>query len=154
MKKTIILCFAFIAFATTSFYAQSNYTIAAGLGLDLFSGATLVGPSAKFFFAEEHAAQAEILFESGLTTITGLYEYHGDISGAEGLKWFAGGGPSIFLFGNGFGSELALRPTAGLDYKINGAPLAFSFDWRPLIGLGDLGNEVGAFGLGIRYVIE
>ncbi|WP_305521449.1 hypothetical protein [Maribacter dokdonensis] len=42
-----------------------------------------------------------------------------------------------------------------LDYKIDGVPLAFSFDWRPFIGLGDLlGNEVGAFGIGVRYVIE
>jgi hypothetical protein len=154
MKKTAIICFAFFAFGLTSSFGQSNYTVAAGLGLDLFSGATLVGPSGKFFFAEEHAAQAEIMFESGLTAITGIYEYHGDISGADGLKWFAGAGPSILLFGNGFGSEVALRPTAGLDYKINDVPLAFSFDWRPFIGFGDLGNEVGAFGLGIRYVID
>lgn len=154
MKKTIILCVSFITLAVSSTIAQSDYKIAAGLGLDLFSGATLVGPSAKFFLADEHAIQGEILFESGLTAITGLYEYHGAFSGADGLKWFAGGGPSILLFGNGIGSEIALRPVAGLDYKIDGVPLAFSFDWRPFIGLGDLGNEVGAFGLGIRYVIE
>lgn len=62
---------------------------------------------------------------------------------------------SILLIGDGFGIKVALRPAAGLDYKINNVPLAFPFDWRPFIGLGEyLGNEVGAFGIGIRYVIE
>lgn len=154
MKKLLFLVAAVILGTNVS-NAQSNYTFAAGLGLDLFSGVTLVGPSAKYFFAEEHAGQAELMFESGLTTLTALYEYHGDISGADGLQWFAGAGPSILFFGEGIGTEIALRPIVGLDYKIDGVPLAFSFDWRPFIGLGDLlGNEVGAFGIGVRYVIE
>lgn len=154
MKKLFFAIAAFAIIGSNQLTAQSDYDIAVGLGIDLFSGATLVGPSAKFFLAEEHVVQAEILFDSGLTNITGIYEYHSDINGAEGLKWFAGAGPTILLFGNGFGTELAIRPTAGLDYKINNVPLAFSFDWRPFIGLGDLGNEIGAFGIGIRYVIE
>ncbi|SDS01467.1 hypothetical protein SAMN05192545_0613 [Maribacter dokdonensis] len=154
MKKLLFLVSAVILGTNVS-NAQSDYTFAAGLGLDLFSGVTLVGPSAKYFFAEEHAGQAELMFESGLTTLTALYEYHGDISGADGLQWFAGAGPSILIFGEGIGTEIALRPIVGLDYKIDGVPLAFSFDWRPFIGLGDLlGNEVGAFGIGVRYVIE
>ena len=154
MKKLLFLVAAVILGTNVS-NAQSDYTFAAGLGLDLFSGVTLVGPSAKYFFAEEHAGQAELMFESGLTTLTALYEYHGDISGADGLQWFAGAGPSILFFGEGIGTEIALRPIVGLDYKIDGVPLAFSFDLRPFIGLGDLlGNEVGAFGIGVRYVIE
>ena len=154
MKKLLFLVAAVILGTNVS-NAQSDYTFAAGLGLDLFSGVTLVGPSAKYFFAEEHAGQAELMFESGLTTLTALYEYHGDISGADGLQWFAGAGPSILFFGEGIGTEIALRPIVGLDYKIDGVPLAFSFDWRPFIGLGDLlGNEVGAFGIGVKYVIE
>lgn len=154
MKKLLFLVAAVILGTNVS-NAQSDYTFAAGLGLDLFSGVTLVGPSAKYFFAEEHAGQAELMFESGLTTLTALYEYHGNISGADGLQWFAGAGPSILFFGEGIGTEIALRPIVGLDYKIDGVPLAFSFDWRPFIGLGDLlGNEVGAFGIGVRYVIE
>lgn len=154
MKKLVLVVLTMVAFGANRSNAQSTYTAAAGLGLDLFSGATLVGPSAKLFLEENHVIQGEIMFETNLTVITALYEYHENISGADGLKWFAGGGPSILFFGNGFGSEIALRPIAGLDYKINGVPLAFSFDWRPFIGLGDLSNEVGAFGLGIRYVIK
>jgi hypothetical protein len=155
MKKFLFLALAAFTLGSNVVTAQSDYTFAAGLGLDLFSGVTLVGPSTKYFFAEEHAGLAEVMFETNLTTITALYEYHGAISGADGLKWFAGAGPSILFFGNGIGAEVALRPVVGLEYKINNVPLAFSFDWRPFIGLGDiLGNEVGAFGLGIRYVIE
>lgn len=154
MKKIVIITMAIFALGLSQINAQSDYTTAVGLGLDFGSGFTLVGPSAKFFLADVHAVQGEVMFESGVTVITGLYEYHGPISGADGLKWFAGAGPSILLFGDGIGAEIALRPTVGLDYKIDSVPLAFSFDWRPTIGLGDLNNEVGAFGLGIRYVIN
>lgn len=60
---------------------------------------------------------------------------------------------SILLIGDGFGTGVALKPKAGLDYKINNVPLAFSFDWIPFIGLGEyIGNQVGAFGIGIIYV--
>ena len=154
MKKLLVLVAAVIL-GTNISNAQSDYTFAAGLGLDLFEGVILVGPSAKYFFAENHAGQAEVMFESGLTTITALYEYHGAISGAEGLQWFAGAGPSFLLFSYGIGTEVALRPVVGLDYKIAGVPLAFSLDWRPFIGISDLlGNEVAAFGVGVRYVIK
>ncbi|MDT0540874.1 MULTISPECIES: hypothetical protein [Croceitalea] len=152
MKKLFITGLLVVLFS--ALMNAQNYTAAAGLGLDLFSGATLVGPSGKYFFSEQNAVQAEIMFESGLTAITGLYEYHSNFEGAEGLQWFAGAGPSILFLSSGLGTEIALRPTAGLDYKINGAPLAVSFDWRPFIGFGDLSNEIGAFGIGIRYVIE
>lgn len=94
------------------------------------------------------------MFQRGLISITAIYEYHGPITNADGLKWFAGLGPSILIAGNGFGSSIDLRPTAGLDYKIKNVPLAFSFDWRPFLGLGDEINEVAAFGIGFRYVIE
>lgn len=134
--------------------AQSDYTIAAGLGIDFASGGTFIGPSAKFFLAEEHAIQGEFTFESGVSLLTALYEYNGDISGADGLNWFAGAGLSFVFISNGGGTEIAFRPVAGLEYKITDVPLAFSFDWRPFVGLGDLSNEIGAFGLGIRYVIQ
>lgn len=155
MKRIITIIVAVMAIGVFNGNAQSDYTFAAGLGLDMGSGATFIGPSAKYFFSDESAVQAEITFESIFTSITGLYEYHGDITNVDGLKWFAGGGASIWLGSNGFGSAFALRPTVGLDYKISDVPLAFSFDWRPLIGIGDnIGSEVAFFGLGVRYVIE
>lgn len=152
MKKTVTLVLAILAFGIFESNAQ-DYKIAAGLGLSFGSDFTFFGPSGKFFLAEEHALQGELFFEEGVTMINALYNYNGAIGDVEGLNWFAGGGLS-FLFGDGGGNEFALRPIGGLEYVINGAPLALTFDWRPILGLGDLGNEVGTFGIGIRYVIQ
>lgn len=154
MKKLLSFILIMALFGTMGLKAQSSYIWAGGLGIDFSSDFTFVGPSGKYFFSEEHAIQAELTFESNVTGITALYEYHQEFAGAEGLKWFVGGGPSLLFFGRGIGTELALRPTAGLDYKIANVPLAISFDWRPIVALGDLRNEVGAFGLGVRYVFE
>jgi len=153
MKKLLCLIAVIALFNVSNVKAQT-YDIAAGLGLDFGGGTTFVGPSAKFFLSEPFAVQAEVMFEDGVTAITGLFSYNGAISGADGLNWFAGGGPSILFIGNGGGTEIALRPTLGLEYKITDVPLAFAFDWRPFIGLGDLGSEAAGFGVGIRYVIQ
>lgn len=153
MKKIIVVLAIFVAGMMES-NAQSEYTFSGGIGLDLGSGSNLFGLSAKYFLTEEHAAQGELLFENGLTVFNAFYEYNGDISDVEGLNWFAGGGLSV-LFIDNFGTEIALRPIGGVEYKINGAPLTASLDWRPFIGLGDvLGNEIGSFGVGLRYIIQ
>ena len=142
MKKLISFTVICALCGIMNLSAQSTYTFAGGLGIDFGSDFTFVGPSVKYFFSGNHAVQAELTFESNVTGLTGLYEYHQAFSGVEGLQWFAGAGPSLFFFGDGIGTELALRPVGGLDYKINNVPLALSFDWRPLIGLGDLRNDV------------
>ncbi len=155
MKKRILVGIVFLAFVSLS-NAQSSYTGAIGLGIDFFEDVTLVGPSGKYFFAENHVGQADLGFEENVTAITLLYSYHDQFSGAPGLRWYAGFGPSVLFLDDdiGGGTEIALRPHAGLDFKINGVPLAFSFDWRPFLGLGDLNNEVGAFGVGFRYAFD
>jgi len=154
MKKVKNLLIVLIACTTTTLMAQTSYSGAAGLGIDFGDGATFVGPSAKFFLAEEHAVQPEILFANGATLIQGLYEYHGNIEGADGLKWFAGAGPGIQLFEGG--SSFLLRPTGGLDFKLDSVPLAFSFDWRPALVFFDGGStfQAARFGLGFRYVFN
>lgn len=126
------------------------YEAAAGLGLDLGDGETLVGFSGKYFFSEHHAIQGELLF-GDITGVNVLYGYHGGFPGASNLQWFAGGGLG-FLFGNN-DSDVGLRPLVGLDYKIDGVPLGFSFDWRPYISF-DQGSEAARFGLGVRYIWE
>lgn len=144
----LVVCFAF------STQAQ-GYSTALGLGIDSGNGATFVGPSVKHFFTEHHAGQAEVTFETGVTAITALYQYHDAFEGANGLQWFAGGGATLF---SGSGDSLfALRGSLGLDFKIPGAPIALSFDWRPALALdGDVGNtfEAGAFGFGGRYTFN
>lgn len=157
MKKLVVLVITVIAFGINTSNAQSSYTAAVGLGLDLFEGVTLVGPSGKYFFDENNVGQFDLGFEDGVTGLTFLYAYHKEFTGADGLRWFAGAGPSIFLVSDG-DSQFALRPHVGLDFKIPDVPLAFSASWRPLIGLSDGFDgdrfEAGAFALGFRYAFD
>ncbi|QLG46436.1 hypothetical protein [Costertonia aggregata] len=154
MKNLVLTVLAVIAFSANTMNAQSSYSTAVGLGIDFGDGSTFVGPSAKFFLAEEHALEADILFADGSTLIQGFYEYHGPITGADGLKWYAGIGPGFNLFDGG--SNFLLRPIVGLDFKINDVPLAFSFDWRPAMIFfdGDSDFEAARFGLGFRYAFN
>ncbi|MEM7486451.1 MAG: hypothetical protein AAF348_14685 [Bacteroidota bacterium] len=156
MKKSFVVLVLFIVSAT-SLQAQSTYTAAVGLGLDIGDGATFVGPSGKYFFAENHAGQFDLGFEDGVTALTFLYSYYGQFTGADGLQWFAGIGPAIWLIDGGDNGFL-LRPHTGLDFKIPDVPLAFSASWRPAIGLSDRFDgdrfDAGVFALGFRYAFD
>ena len=155
MRKTFLLSVILIAT-----YLSSNaqvYTGAVGLGLDLGDGFTFVGPSGKYFLAENHAAQFDLGFEDGCTALTFLYTYHQEFDGADGLQWLAGVGPTIVLIKDA-DTQFALRPHAGLDFKIPDIPLAFSASWRPAILLSEVGEgnriEAGSFALGFRYAFD
>jgi hypothetical protein len=154
MIKKNVISVAFVAcMCLNSFLvtAQSEYKTAAGLSLDFGSGGTFVGPSIKHFFTERSAGDVELLFGTRITMVNLLYQYHGNIENAVGLKWYAGIGPSILL-GSG-SSSFAVRPLVGMDYKFKDVPLSLALDWRPYIGDGD-GFLPGRFGLGFRYVIK
>ncbi|PRX57697.1 hypothetical protein [Flagellimonas meridianipacifica] len=155
MRKTLLLSVLLIG---TFFYSKAQvYTGAVGLGLDLGDGFTFVGPSGKYFFAENHAGQFDLGFEDGATALTFLYSYHSEFDGADGLQWLAGIGPTIVLVEDA-DTQFALRPHAGLDFKIPEVPLAFSASWRPVILLSEVGEgdrlEAGSFALGFRYAFD
>ncbi len=153
MRNLFSLAFMLIVFGVSTSNAQSNYTTALGLGIDFGDGQTLVGPSVKHFFTENHAGLGEVTFGDNVTYLTLMYQYHDAFPNASGLKWFAGVGPSIAFFDGD--SDFLLRPVAGLDFKINNVPLAFSFDWRPWIYFGGDGDfEPARFGLGFRYAFN
>lgn len=159
MKTYLLTGFvALLLFGSLNLSAQdrsaggSSYTNAIGLGIDFGDGSTLVGPSFKHFFSEHNVGKAEVLF-GNYVAIQAFYEYHSDIQGAAGLKWFAGAGIGAGL--DNHASAFLLKPIGGLDYKINGVPLAFSFDWRPTFFIGDASDFVaGRFGLGFRYAFN
>jgi len=156
MKKllfTIIAGVAFFAMNLSNANAQS-YKTALGLGLDFGNGSTLVGPSIKHFFSATGAGQAEVLFGGNSTRLQAFYQYHGAINGAQGLKWYVGGGPGLNFFSAGGFSQTTflLIPQAGLDFKIPGAPIQMGFDWRPTAAIGDNSDfEAGRFGFGFRF---
>lgn len=86
--------------------------------------------------------------------IEGLYEYHGDIAGAAGLKWYVGGG-GIVAFGTekNAGNDVlfGLRGNLGLDYKIPGAPINLAFDIDPTFILVPTTNFDFGAGLAFRF---
>ncbi len=153
MKK--LVCTLILA-SSISFFAkaQTDYYGAAGLGIDLIDDAVFVGVSGKYFFDGKHVGQAHLGFEDGGTIITALYSFHKEIFGADGLRWYTGIGPSIVLVKN-TDNIFALRPHAGLDFKVDGVPLVLNFDWRPAIILSNNGdNQVGSFGFGIQFAFN
>ena len=135
----------------TQFTNAQTYRTGAGLLIDVGDGATLVGPHLKHFFSGNNAGEFSILFGGDLTTIQALYQYHQPFTGATGLMWYVGAGPAV-SFGDG-DSAFSIVPVAGLDYKISGAPLDISFDWRPRIWFGSGNSDflAGRFGIGLRF---
>ena len=159
MRKRLfsLLIVVFLLVAASDVSAQraangSDYRNAIGLGIDFGNGSTLLGPSYKHFFSENNVGKFEILF-GNYVAIQAFYEYHKMIEGAPGLQWFAGIGAGVGLDEDN--SAFLLKPTGGLDYKIDGAPLSLSFDWRPTFFIGDNSDfEAGRFGLGFRFAFN
>jgi hypothetical protein len=160
MRKRLIsgfiALFLFVAASEVSAQRElggTSYRNALGLGIDFGDGSTLVGISGKHFFDVNNAGVAEILFGDHITFIQAFYQYNKGIQGAPGLRWYLGVGPTIALY-NG-GSDFLIRPTGGLEYKINNVPLSFAFDWRPWLQLThDTNFEAARFGLGFRYTFN
>jgi hypothetical protein len=93
----------------------------------------------------------------------GLYEFHYDIEGAPGLKWYIGPGAHLGFYndryydrryynGDGSGSYVGLDGVLGLDYKFDQAPINLSLDWQPSFEFGVNRGFIGSWGgLGVRY---
>ena len=88
--------------------------------------------------------------------LTGLYEVHNPINGAPGLRWYYGGGAtlgSLDYKNDKRDNELYLSidGVLGLDYKVEGAPLNLSLDYKPALVLNPYTDlEAGGFGLSVR----
>src|SRR5690606_29156549 len=119
VMKKVLLSAAVVAallFGAQETKAQTPYTTALGLGIDLGDGATLVGPQIKHNFGGYNAVNAQVLFGSGATYIGADYSYNKGIQGANGLTWYVGLGPQLG-FGGG-STAFFLRPAAGLEFKV------------------------------------
>jgi hypothetical protein len=152
MKKVLSLLLIFI-FLTSESNAQSmGRTYKTALGVKVYDGA---GISLKTFVAPNNALEFVGYFNRYGTRLTGLYEVHGNLAGAPGLKWYVGPGAHISIYNSknySYGTVAGLDGALGLDYKINNAPLNLSIDWQPSFdfsgGRGFVGNWGG---IGIRY---
>src|SRR5581483_2932841 len=103
------------------------------------------GISIKHFIQDDRALEGIAYFWDHGFRFTGLYEIHGDINGAPGLKWYVGPGGHVGAYngsyvrnGHAYGSgdiSLGLDGVIGLDYKINNAPIELSLDVQPIFEL-------------------
>jgi hypothetical protein len=152
MKKIITLSvFAILAISTVN--AQSMGTsYKTALGVKVWDGA---GISFKTFVNNTNAVEVIGYFWKQGTRITGLYEIHGNINGAPGLKWYVGPGAHIgFYDAKKYNNKMiaGVDGVLGLDLKIKNAPLNFSIDWQPSFEFGENQGFIGSWGgLGIRY---
>lgn len=158
MRKALVLLTVITVFAIHESSAQSmgsEYRTA--IGVKFWPGAL----SVKHFTEDNRAVEGLFNFWDHGFRFTGLYEVHGDISGAPGLKWYVGPGAHIgwyngawshggYYYGDGGGS-LGLDAVLGLDYKINGAPIALSLDIQPYFELLNHAYFDVWGGLGIKY---
>jgi len=128
---------------------SSTYTTA--LGVKVWDGG---GITLKHFFNDRNAGELIGYFWRNGVRFTGLYEIHGDINGAEGLRWYIGPGAHIGFYNSkyGDGSFGGIDGVLGLDYKFGGAPINVSIDWQPSFEFGNNRGFYGGWGgLGIRY---
>ncbi|MBA4198816.1 MAG: hypothetical protein C0459_14805 [Chitinophaga sp.] len=153
MKKITLITSFFLLFAIVSNAQEINTgsSYKTAIGVKVFDGG---GVSLKTFVKNNTALEGLLYFWNKGTRVTGLYEIHGDIAGAEGLKWYVGPGAHLAFYNSNYGggAVIGVDGVLGLDYKIKGIPLNISFDWNPNVDFGSTnGFNAGAGGLGIRY---
>jgi hypothetical protein len=153
------------AVATKRASVVSNDYYKTALGLKFLYGISF---TVKHFINDKAALEAVIQYRSHSGVgkefnFTGLYEYHGEIKGASGLRWYAGGGAYVgyFSYDNDQLEELVdesstttfgVAGTVGLEYKIKSLPIAISADWQPVYILnGNSGFAADNGGFGIKY---
>ncbi len=155
----MILCL-FSLYVSSGVKAQAidgyEYRHAIGGRFGIANGITF-----KTFLNEQDAIDAILNFRSNSRYSTfklvGLYEIHNPINGAPGLRWYYGGGAGIGSYRNketdNSGAVFSVDGVLGLDYKIDGAPINLSLDWKPEIRFApdNTGVDFGGFGLSIRF---
>ena len=158
MKKLLLFVLFVTVLSQTESFAQakgSSYKTA--VGVKFYPGAV----SLKHFVKPNAALEGIGYFWNRGSRITGLYEIHGDINNAPGLKWYIGPGAHIGFYNDKYGydgyTSVGIDGVLGLDYKFKGAPINMSIDWQPSFEFGDRNRYGEGFtgnwgGLAIRYV--
>jgi hypothetical protein len=87
MRRLIFTAFAVIVFSVANAQSKSanSSTYRSALGVKVWDGA---GITFKHFFNPQNAGELIAYFWQHGMRITGLFEIHGNISGAPGLKWY------------------------------------------------------------------
>lgn len=149
----IMMMLGFFTFlSTTDIKAQdlgSSYRTA--IGAKFYPG----GITLKHFVNSSTALEAIGYFYNRGSRLTGLYEFHGNIGGAPGLRWYIGPGAHVAFYNSKFfngGETVGIDGVVGLDYKFRGAPINISLDWQPSFEFGDYaGFSSGWGGFAVRF---
>lgn len=155
MKKTVLLLTILL---TTAFclHAQNNsseYRTAIGVK-GYFSNGSIGGFNIKHFTKGNTALEGSLLFRNGFLAIEGIYEWHGNIKNASGLKWYVGPGAMLGFYTGGASSTLvAVKGTIGLDYKFKGAPIDIALDVNPAFNLAPVTDFDFYAGLAFRFAL-
>ena len=144
MRKTFFLAAMLTLFTILNASAQKRSSSSSGqsyttaLGVKFYPGAI----SLKHFVNDKNALEGLGYFWDKGFRITGLYEIHGNINGAPGLKWYIGPGAHVGFYNTkyGGGSSIGVDGVLGLDYKFRDAPINLSLDWQPSF---EFGNKYG-----------
>ncbi len=167
MRK-LVLQFALLLgmmMAVSGLNAQDYYKSAVGgrLGYPL-------SLSFKYFLNESHAVEAYVGTRgwSGYrwTNVSAAYLVHKplELDGVEGLRWYFGGGASVYFwsFDDSFlldddynTTTIGAQAYLGLDYTFEDIPLNLTIDWVPTFFFNGFGNGFGGgYGtVGVRYIL-
>mgnify|MGYP003531242296 CR=1 FL=1 len=161
MKRFSAIClftgFLFFSQSANSQAMGGQYKTALGLR---FSPTAI---TLKHFTSKQTALEGLLSFWKDGVRFTGLYEWHGPIAGADGLKWYVGGGPHVDFWDNGYrnrnngngGAGLGVTGVLGLDYKFVKAPINLALDWMPNVTfIGGNYTNLNWVGLSVRFAIK
>ena len=155
MKKFLLLV-SVIFIVTTNLNAQSGNSTTnstsykTAVGVKFYPGAI----SVKHFISAKDAIELLGYFANHGARITGLYEIHGNINNAGGLKYYFGPGAHVSFYSSKYGSggSAGVDGVLGLDYKIPSAPINLALDWQPSFDFKNIDGFIGDwFGIAIRY---
>lgn len=112
------------------------------------------GVTIKTFMRSNIAFEAIGYFWERGTRITGLFEYHYNLSPSGSLKWYIGPGAHVGFYKQDFfdgGTSFGIDGVLGLDYKFPGIPINVSLDWQPSYEFGNFAGFSGNWGgVGLR----
>src|SRR5436190_2528003 len=95
-KLVIVFSFVLITAAATAQKQALGTTYKTAVGIKVYPAAI----SVKNFQQYNKALEGLLYFWEDGVRFTGLYEIHGDIAGAAGLKWYVGPGGHIGFWSN------------------------------------------------------
>jgi hypothetical protein len=133
-----------------------EYTNGIGFRGGLFNGITF-----KHFTNDNMALEGILSSRWRGFQITGLVEYHNDITDVNNLKWFYGYGGHIGFYDGEYypyGEEatytnIGVDGIIGLEYVIPNAPISLGLDWKPYFNFVGYTGFIGDAGaISIRFL--